>query len=327
MGVSTGSRVVPATSLTTTRSSPNSRFTKEDLPTLGFPMTATRITLFVLFIRTSFGELSHDRIQEVSGSLPRDGAQRVGVAHSQCPEIQVALVPGKVVQLVDHQEGWLRALPKDFGQLFVQGMDAGSAVHHEQDDVRLLDSRHGLFPNGPFQRFVAVLDDPAGVHYEKAAARPVGPGEVPVPGNPRRVVHDGQPPPQEPVEEGGFPHVGSAYHSHDGDLSGSQCPQGFGDLEPGITRAGAAALRNSESEKESMNRSSAFRASFGKQDQIFGPGVLDGFKKIPPGQKPGHGYRFPIELVDHWSDLNRSPGRPVPGAEPDPERRGPWIAR
>ena len=43
-GVSTASRVVPATSLTMTRFSPSTRLTREDLPTLGLPITATRIT-------------------------------------------------------------------------------------------------------------------------------------------------------------------------------------------------------------------------------------------------------------------------------------------
>ncbi len=42
MGVSMASRVVPATSETTSRSSPRRRFTKEDFPTLGLPITATR---------------------------------------------------------------------------------------------------------------------------------------------------------------------------------------------------------------------------------------------------------------------------------------------
>ena len=41
--VSTLSRVVPATLLTMTRFSPRMRFTSEDLPTFGLPMTATRV--------------------------------------------------------------------------------------------------------------------------------------------------------------------------------------------------------------------------------------------------------------------------------------------
>ena len=40
-GVSTASRVVPATSETMTRFSPSMRFMSEDLPTFGLPMTAT----------------------------------------------------------------------------------------------------------------------------------------------------------------------------------------------------------------------------------------------------------------------------------------------
>ena len=43
-GLSTASRVVPATLETMTRSSPRMRLTREDLPTLGFPMTATLMT-------------------------------------------------------------------------------------------------------------------------------------------------------------------------------------------------------------------------------------------------------------------------------------------
>ena len=43
-GVSTASRVVPATSLTITRFSPKMQLISEDFPTFGFPMTATRMT-------------------------------------------------------------------------------------------------------------------------------------------------------------------------------------------------------------------------------------------------------------------------------------------
>ena len=43
-GLSTASRVVPATSLTMTRSCPRMRLTREDLPTLGLPMMATLMT-------------------------------------------------------------------------------------------------------------------------------------------------------------------------------------------------------------------------------------------------------------------------------------------
>ena len=43
MRVSIESRVVPATSVTITRSSPSSRFTSEDFPTFGRPISATRV--------------------------------------------------------------------------------------------------------------------------------------------------------------------------------------------------------------------------------------------------------------------------------------------
>ena len=42
-GVSEASRVVPAWSATIIRSSPHTRLTREDLPTLGLPITATLI--------------------------------------------------------------------------------------------------------------------------------------------------------------------------------------------------------------------------------------------------------------------------------------------
>ena len=42
--LSTASRVVPAISLTMTRSSPRMRLTREDFPTFGLPMTATLMT-------------------------------------------------------------------------------------------------------------------------------------------------------------------------------------------------------------------------------------------------------------------------------------------
>ncbi len=42
-GVSTASRVVPGASWTSTRSSPSTALTREDLPTFGLPMIATRV--------------------------------------------------------------------------------------------------------------------------------------------------------------------------------------------------------------------------------------------------------------------------------------------
>ena len=61
MVISTASRVVPAMSETMHRFSPATRFTKEDLPTLGLPMTATLMTSPSGSSSSPWGRLSSTR--------------------------------------------------------------------------------------------------------------------------------------------------------------------------------------------------------------------------------------------------------------------------
>ena len=81
------SRVVPAMSETMTRSSPRMRLMREDLPTLGLPMTATLMTSLLLFLLLLRGEVVNAGVQQVAGAVAVDGGDGDGVAQAQVIEL------------------------------------------------------------------------------------------------------------------------------------------------------------------------------------------------------------------------------------------------
>src|SRR6266516_4649617 len=91
-------------------------------------------------------------------------------------------------------------------------------VHEEQHDVALDDGQLDLGPDGSAQRVVRAGHHASRVHQPKPPAVPLHRAEVPIPRDPRLVVHDCLPAADQAVEERGLADVGPA---DDGDRGGA----------------------------------------------------------------------------------------------------------
>ena len=121
--------------VTITRSSPSSRFTSEDLPTFGRPISASRRR------RPpprppSLGQALDDQVEQVAGAEPLGGRDRQRVAEAEPVELgRQARSGAGVVDLVgghDHRHAAAAQLARQLG---VAGPQAGAGVHHEHGQV------------------------------------------------------------------------------------------------------------------------------------------------------------------------------------------------
>ena len=313
MSRSTGSRVVPACSLTTTRSSPKSRLTNEDLPALGLPTTATRTSLAVRSA-VPCGKAREQRVEEIAHSPSRGGADRVRAAGSQRPEIEMRLLDGKAVHLVSR-----RAAPA-----FRRG--ATSAPGARPTRARLPWSRPAAPPRfasptaviawrwirRSISRFEPSTTPPVST-TRKTAPRPLRLSKVAIARHAGRVVDDGGSSSDRPVEEGGLADVGSA---HDRDHGKTHVPSAAsGRPVPVRTTAGANARLASASSIPSTKTPSAFRASPGSRIKSPSRGCPTARKTSSACDEARDRDRRPKVLVLHGHDVDL-------GARPSSELRG-----
>ena len=149
------------------------------------------------------------------------------------PRFQQA--PG--VGLVAHQHHGRGLPPEPPGHLLVQGRDALAHVHHEQDHVGLEHGRLDLVLHVVLELQRVHDADAARVHQLHGPVRHEYPGRDPVAGHAAHGIHDGDALSGQPVQEGGFAHVGSAHDGHARHLGGRH------DRAPGKGGAGNLLLK------------------------------------------------------------------------------------
>ena len=205
---STGSRVVPASSLTTTRSSPAALFSSEDLPTFGRPRIATRrgSADLVLGDRRDVGQHLHDLVEQVGDAAAVDRRDRVRLAETQVPQRGgLGLVAG-VVDLVGDEEDGLAALAEQLHDVLVGRGRADHRVDDEQHDVAEVDRDLGLRGDGRVDAAGVGLPA-AGVDEREAAVHPLGLVRHAVARDARGVLDDGLAAAEDAVHERGLADV------------------------------------------------------------------------------------------------------------------------
>ena len=161
-------------------------------------------------------QLVHDLVQQVARAVAVLGAHRPRVAQAQCVKFPHFIHAGRVVHLVHGDEHRLARLLQDAGHLLVIGVDAGLAVHEEDDDVGLARPLEGLGADGALEGVVAAHLDAAGVDEHELDAVPVGLVVAAVTGDAAHLVHDGVAGLGDAVDQGGLAHVGAAHDGYDG---------------------------------------------------------------------------------------------------------------
>ncbi len=147
--------------------------------------------------------------------MPVDGRHGDRVAQTQAVELVELRGRGAdAVALVHAENHRLAASTQQSGDLFVGRRDAAGQVRHKNNRVRGVDGklRLGADPRRDFLLGPGLYA--AGVHQRKGPAVPLAAAVNPVARHARRIVHNGNAPAHQLVEQGGFPDVRP---SHDGD--------------------------------------------------------------------------------------------------------------
>ena len=247
--MSTASRVVPGVASTTTRSSPSSALTREDLPTFGLPTSATRTgaapaSSGARGLREGLQDLGH-HVVEADRVLRRD---RVDPVDAEAVEVERERLAGRAVHLVGEHEDRARE-PRQHRarQLLVERRQALDGVGHEEDDVGVGERGGGLVADLDRHRVVGEEVEAAGVDDRERHPVPLRDGVLAVAGDPGLVVDDGLAPPHEAVEERGLADVRPADDGHDGQPGRALCvmhvsyTSPFAESSSSAARAAAAA--------------------------------------------------------------------------------------
>ena len=89
------------------------------------------------------------------------------------------------------------------------------SVDQKEDHVGFGHGHHRLLADRDVEGLVTALDDPARIDDEEVVPGPVGPRKIPITRDAGLVVDDGDPLPDDPVEEGRLADVGAAHDGHD----------------------------------------------------------------------------------------------------------------
>ena len=118
------------------------------------------------------------------------------------------------VALVDGQGNGLARPLQNGRHSGVGGRQAHLDVGYHNDSVGQLDADLRLAAHKLEDLVVCPRLDAAGVHEVKGAAAPLAGPIDPVPGDPRRIFHNGSPPAGQFIEEHRLAHIGTADNGH-----------------------------------------------------------------------------------------------------------------
>ena len=142
-----------------------------------------------------------------------DGGDGNGVAQTEIVElVEVGIDGAHGVHLVHRQHDGLAAALEHTGYLLIGGGEAGLDVGDEDDDIRVVDGDLRLLAHEGQDLTVGVGLDAAGVHQTEFASHPLALAVDTVTGDAGGVLHDGQPPADDLVEQHGLAHVGASHN-------------------------------------------------------------------------------------------------------------------
>ena len=157
---------------------------------------------------------------ELAQALAVLGRDRHRLAQAERPGLGGAGIAGLAFGLVDHQAQRLVMAAQPVGEMTVQRRQPGAGVGHHQHQIRLAQHGLGAGLHAGFEALgVGVLQARGVDHAELRRAQPAG-ALAPVARDPRAVVDQGRPAPDEAVEQGRFAHIGAADNGN-GDCHGA----------------------------------------------------------------------------------------------------------
>ena len=143
-----------------------------------------------------------------------DGGNGNGVTQAQVIKL-VDVRALALVHLVHRQHHRLAAPLEHGGNLLVGGGHAGLDVAQEHNDRGVVNGDLGLRAHEGQDLVIRPGLDAAGVDQGELPALPVAFSVDAVPGDAGGVLHDGQPPADDLIEQHGLAHIGAAHDGND----------------------------------------------------------------------------------------------------------------
>ena len=162
-------------------------------------------------------EVGHTGVQQVAGAVAVDGGDGDGVPQPQIVElVEIRVRRAGGVHFVYCQHDGLSAAQQYICHLVVGGGEPRSDVCQKNDDCGGLNGGLGLVPHEFQNQVVGAGLDAAGVDEGELPPVPVGLPVDAVPGNAGGVLHNGDSPSHQLVEQLGLAHVGPSHNGDDG---------------------------------------------------------------------------------------------------------------
>ena len=163
------------------------------------------------------GEVGHTGVQQIAGAVAVDGGDGDGVSQTQVVElVEIRVRRAGGVHLVHRQHDGLAAAQQHICHLMVRGGESCADVRQENDDRGGLNGGLGLLPHELQDQVVGAGLNAAGIDEGELPPIPVGLSVDAVPGDAGGVLHDGDPPSHQFVEQLGFAHIGPPHNGDDG---------------------------------------------------------------------------------------------------------------
>ena len=157
-------------------------------------------------------KIAHDLVEQISKAQPLRRGKGNRVAQPQGIELVHRFLELWRIDLVYAEHHGLFALSEHGRDLHIRRGHALPSVHEEQDYIRRLNGKLRLPAHLHGNLILAGGLDSAGIDQGKGIVQPLRIAINAVARHARRILHDGDAPADQPVEQGRFAHIGAAYN-------------------------------------------------------------------------------------------------------------------
>ncbi|MPM52219.1 hypothetical protein SDC9_98976 [bioreactor metagenome] len=149
--------------------------------------------------------------------MPVDSGDGDGVPQAQIVKlVKIRIYRTGGIHLIHRQNDGLSASQQHVGHLVVGGGEAGLHIGQKDNHRGVINGQLRLLAHKGQDLIVRLGLNAAGVDQGKRAAVPVRLPVNAVAGDARRILHDGEPPTDQLVEQHGLAHIGPTYNGNDG---------------------------------------------------------------------------------------------------------------
>ena len=151
----------------------------------------------------------HHSIKQLPRPVSIVGADPINlICQSQPVKLLRTHIVCRSVHLVAHQHDRLACATQEVGNVLVQICDAHLNLHHEENQIRLLQADLHLTTNGRLKAVVALGDPPSRVNHIELMVGPNHRPVFPIARGATRVVRDRFSRLSQPIKKGGLAHIG-----------------------------------------------------------------------------------------------------------------------